>query len=212
MTDKPVPQSSQLPRQVEVLERERVYDGYFKIDRVRLRHEQFRGGLGAPVVREVADRGHAVAVMLYDPDRDAAVMIEQFRPGAYAAGWAAWLLEVVAGIIEDGETPEEVARRECREEAGVTVGDLVRGPSYLVSPGVLTESITLYCARVDSTACGGIHGCDGEGEDIRVIVLPVERLAELLEQNRLANATTLIAVQWLLLNRKRLRALWGAPA
>lgn len=199
------------PRRVEIIEQSRMHDGYFKIDRLRLRHEQYRGGMGAEVVREVAERGHAVAVLLYDPDRDSVVMIEQFRPGAHCAGWDAWLLEIVAGIIDPGELPEDVARRECREEAGVEVGDLVRGPSYLASPGVLTESITLYAARVDSTTCGGIHGLGTEGEDIRVIVLPVDEVRAMMAADQLGNATTLIAVQWLLLNRDTLRAAWSTP-
>lgn len=197
------------PEAVEILDRERVYDGYFKIDRLRLRHELYAGGMGAPVVREVAERGHAVAVLLYDPDRDAVVMIEQFRPGAHQAGWEAWLLEVVAGIIDDGESAEQVAIRECREEAGVEVADLLRGPSYLASPGVLTESITLYVGRVDSAACGGVHGLGEEGEDIRVVVLPLAEVRALVAANALTNATSLIAAQWLLLNREDLRARWG---
>ncbi len=197
------------PRTVDIVERERVYNGYFKIDRLRLLHELFQGGMGKELVREVAERGHAVAVMLYDPDRDACVMIEQFRPGAHAAGWDAWLLEIVAGIIEDGETAEGVARRECIEEAGVTVDELIAGPSYLASPGVLTESISLYVGRVDSTLCGGVHGLGEEGEDIRVVVLTVEDLRRMLDEHRLTNATTLISVQWLLLNRDRLRKQWG---
>lgn len=197
------------PRTVHIVERERVYNGYFKVDRLRLRHELFQGGMGKEVMREVAERGHAVAVILYDPDRDACVMIEQFRPGAHLAGWNAWLLEVVAGIIEDGESTEDVARRECFEEAGVTVDDLIPGPSYLASPGVLTESISLYAGRVDSTRCGGIHGLGEEGEDIRVVVLTMEDLHRMLDEDRLTNATTLIAVQWLLLSRDRLRKQWG---
>lgn len=197
------------PKAVEIVERERVYSGYFKIDRLHLRHELYQGGMGKEVQREVAERGRAVAVMLYDPDRDTAVMIEQFRPGAYAAGWDAWLLEVVAGIIEDGESLLDVARRECLEEAGVEVTDFVEGPSYLASPGVLTESISLYFGRVDSSRCGGIHGLGEEGEDIRVVVLPLDELRGLVEAHRLTNATTLIAAQYLLLNRDTLRAQWG---
>ncbi|MGC2854373.1 NUDIX domain-containing protein [Novispirillum sp. DQ9] len=199
----------QRPTAVEIVERERVYSGYFKIDRLRLRHELYQGGMGKEVLREVAERGHAVAVMLYDPDRDAAVMIEQFRPGAHAAGWDAWLLEVVAGIIEDGESALDVARRECMEEAGVAIDEFVEGPSYLASPGVLTESISLFIGRVDSSRCGGIHGLGEEGEDIRVVVLPLDELRRRVEAHALTNATSLIAAQYLLLNRDTLRARWG---
>ena len=70
----------------EILEKTRVYDGFFKIDRYRLRHRLHAGGWSGVMTREVFERGHAAAVLPYDPERDAVVLIEQFRIGAYAAG------------------------------------------------------------------------------------------------------------------------------
>lgn len=199
---------TQRPSQVEIIAKEPLYKGYTRLDRYRLRHELYAGGLGQEVSREILERGHAAALLLYDPDADKVVMIEQFRPGAYAAGWEPWLLEVVAGIIDPGETPEEVCRREALEEAGVTVTDLFRVQGWLATPGVCTESIELWCGRVDSTRAGGIHGLDHEGEDIRVVVLDRVALRELLDDGALTNATTLIAAQWLLLNHEAVRRRW----
>ena len=97
---------------VEILERSTPFQGYFRIDRYHLRHRTHDGGWTAPMSREIFERGHAVGILLYDPRQDRVGLIEQFRPGALAAGWHPWLIEVVAGIIDDGETPEAVAVRD----------------------------------------------------------------------------------------------------
>lgn len=195
-------------RRVEITSRETVFKGYFRIDRYRLRHTLHAGGMSAELTREVFERGHAVAVILYDPDADAVVMVEQFRIGAYSAGMPAWELECVAGIVEAGESPEDVARRESVEEAGVTVGDLVPIARYLSSPGGSSETVELFCARVDSRGAGGIHGLPEEGEDIKVVVLPYADLERKVFGAEIRNAMTLIAAQWLMLNRAELRRLW----
>ena len=193
---------------VEVLGSEVVYDGCFRLDRYRLRHRQFAGGLGPVLTREILERGRVAAVLPVDPARDRVVLIEQFRPGAWAAGRDPWLLECVAGIIEPGETPEEMARREAREEAGCTVTDLVPIASFLTSPGASTETVRLFCGRVDSKGAGGLHGLAGEGEDIRVRVMPVEDAVALLDEGRIVNAKTIIALQWLARRYPSLKARW----
>lgn len=196
------------PSKVDIVAQEPLYQGYSRLDRYRLRHELYAGGMSQEVSREILERGHATAVILWDPQAEKAVMIEQFRPGAYGAGWSPWLLEIVAGIIDPGETPEEVCRREALEEAGIEVSDLFRIQAWLASPGISTESIELWCGRVDSSQAGGIHGLDHEGEDIRVAVFGLEELRALLDQGALTNATTVIAVQWLLLNQHILAGRW----
>jgi ADP-ribose pyrophosphatase len=192
----------------ELIGKSTVFQGYFRIDRYRFRHRLFAGGWSGEIRREVFERGHAVVVLPYDPERDAVVMIEQFRIGAAAAGLPMWQLEFVAGIIDAGETPEEVARREAREEAGCEILDLLPVCRYLVSPGGTSESVRLFCARVDSRGLGGIHGLLHEHEDIRVDVVPFAEARARLEGGRIGNAPTLIALQWLLLNRDELRARW----
>jgi len=195
----------------ELIEKATVFQGYFRMDRYRFRHRLFAGGWSGEVVREVFERGHAVVVLPYDPERDAVVMIEQFRIGAAAADVPMWQREVVAGIIDPGETPEAVARREAREEAGCEIRDLIPIYHYLASPGGTSETIWLFCGRVDSRGIGGIHGLPEEHEDIRVEVVPFPEVRGRLESGQIGNAPTIIALQWLLLNRDALRARWLGP-
>ncbi len=197
-------------RDVEILERRAAYEGYFRVRRYRLRHRRFAGDWTGVMTREVFERGHAVAVLPYDPRRDAVVLIEQFRIGALAAGWAPWMLEVVAGIIEDGETPEAVARREALEEAGCRLGRLRAVTTYLVSPGGTSESCAVYCGEADTAGLdGGLHGLAEEHEDIRVRVVPADEAFAMTTDGRIANAAALIALQWLALQRDRLRREWS---
>jgi ADP-ribose pyrophosphatase len=199
-----------------VLERETSFRGYFRMDRYRLRHRFFAGGWSGPMLREVLERGHAVAVIPYDPILDRIVLIEQFRIGAYVAAaspWfpgeaSPWLLETVAGIIDDGEDAEDVARRETVEEAGCTVADLVFACRILASPGVSSETITIYLGRVDASAAGGTAGLAHEHEDIRVFTLSPEEAFRWLDEGRFTNATAYVALAWFRQNHQRYRALW----
>jgi ADP-ribose pyrophosphatase len=148
-------------------------------------------------------------VLPYDPARDSVVLIEQFRIGAYAAGFAPWLIEPVAGMVEAGESPEEVARREAVEEAGCEITDLEPIGNVLSSPGGTTEVYHLFCGRADSTGIGGIHGLAHEQEDIRAFTLPVDTALERLAKGEYNNAITVMTLQWLALNRERLKKKWS---
>ena len=108
-------------RDVEIVDRELCYQGFFRLERVRLRHSLHRGGMSPVLVRETLEKGDVVAVLPYDPVADTVVMIEQFRVGAIGAPRGAWLLEIVAGLMEPGEQPDDVARREATEEAGLAL-------------------------------------------------------------------------------------------
>ncbi len=194
---------------VEVIEKTTPYDGYFGIGVYRLQHRCFGGGWSEVMSREVFERGHASVVLPYDPARDVVVLIEQFRIGAYAAGIAPWLIEPVAGIVEPGEAPEEVARREALEEAGCEIAELEPIGSLLSSPGGCSEVLHLYCGRVDSAGVGGLHGLAYEHEDIRAFTLPAESALERLAKGEYNNASTVMTLQWLALNRERLRKIWS---
>lgn len=210
MTDnRPIATETFTTDDVEVIEKIREFDGYFKIDRYRLRHRKHEGGWTDEIQREIFERGHAVAVLMYDPKLDKLVFIEQFRAGAYAAfqsPWinhgthSPWLLECVAGIIDDGESPEDVARRECLEEADCKVRELHPISHYLVSPGGTSESIFIYFAHVDASGASGVHGLEHEGEDIRVLSVDSATALAWLDEGRFNNAMTLIAMQWFKLN------------
>ena len=200
----------------EILEHRIPYQGYYRIETYRLRHRLFAGGWSEPMKREVLERGHAVAVILFDPLRDRLVIIEQFRIGAFAAlnsddvnlNFSPWLLEIVAGIIDPGESPEEVARREALEEAGCEVQELMPACQFLVSPGVCSESLTVYCARIDSSRSGGVHGLADEHEDIRVLVVPTQEVFEWIDKGRFVNATAIVSLQWFRRHHDEIRAAW----
>jgi len=196
-------------KDVDVIARETVFQGYFRIDRYRLRHRTFAGGWSRELVREVFERGHAVVVLLYDPDRDAVALIEQFRPGAYAAGWHPWLIECVAGIIEEGEHPDDVARRETSEEAGAEPDAMIHVGNYLTTAGGSSETCRLYCARIDSRTISGVHGLEAEGEDIRTHVVTTDAALAMVRDGRINNAMAVLALQWLVLEKDRIRREWA---
>jgi ADP-ribose pyrophosphatase len=195
---------------IEILERKTVYQGFFRIDRYRLRHRLYSGGWSGALTREIFERGHAVGVLLYDPARDALVLIEQFRLAAQLAGFPAWQTEIVAGIIDrPGEGAPDVARREAQEEAGLAIdGELLPIQRYLTSPGGSTETVALYVGRVDSGDAGGIHGLADEHEDIKVIVKSFDETMQLAAAGQINNGFTLVALYWLAANRERLRRSW----
>ena len=126
-------------KRYEVLGVETGYQGYFRLDRWRVRHNLFAGGWSEIQTREVLERGHAAAVLPYDPHTDRVVLIEQFRAAASPTVDPPWLLEIPAGIIDDGENPEETVRREADEEAGLGFERLRCITRFLASPGVMTE-------------------------------------------------------------------------
>lgn len=196
------------PATVELLAQEVCYQGFFRLERYRLRHRLYDGGMSPLLTRELFERGHAAAVLPYDPLCDAVVLLEQFRIGALQAPDGPWLLEIVAGMIEAGEQAEDVVRRELQEEAGCELQALEPICEYLVSPGGTSERISLYCARVDSRGVGGIHGVQDEGEDIRVTVVSYAQALDWLVRGRINSASPIIALQWLQLNRERLRQHW----
>lgn len=195
---------------VALLEKTTAFQGYFRIDRYRVKHRLFRGGWGRPITREVLERGHAVAVLPYDPVRDKVVLIEQFRIAPYAFGDKPWMYEIVAGIIEPDEAPDEVARRELKEEAGLeTAAALEPILRYYTTPGASTETCQLYAARVDASAAGGVHGLPDEDEDIRVFALDFAEAMRATTDGRIIASPPLIALQWLALNRDALRRKWA---
>lgn len=180
-----------------------LFEKYFKLDEYSLSHELFAGGESPVFTREVFERGSVVAVLPYDPVRRKVVLIEQFRVGAIADAGGPWLIESVAGVIEPGESPQEVALREAEEEAGCRIRHLELISNYYVSPGAVSELCTSYCGLIDSDGVGGIHGLDDENEDIRVLVVDAETAFAWVREGKIRSSATIIALQWLELNQTR---------
>ena len=191
---------------VEIIKKWATHEGFFRLDKYRLRHELFRGGMSREMSRELFERGHAVAMLPYDPKRDELVLLEQFRIGAIHDPDGPWLTEIVAGMIGAGESAAEVALREAMEEAGCQVAELIPVSRYYVSPGGTSETIELYCGIVDASQVQeGIYGLEEENEDIRVFKASFDEAVTWLESGRINSAAPIIALQWLILNRERLR-------
>jgi ADP-ribose pyrophosphatase len=194
---------------VRVLESQTVYDGHYKLSKLTLQHRCFGGGWSEPLVRELFQRGDAVGVLPYDPVTDSLVMIEQFRPGAIRGDQSPWMLELIAGVVEPGESDHEVAHREAMEEAGCELLELVPIATVLPSAGACDEQVRLLCGRVGTACIGEIHGLQHEGEDILVHEFSRQEALALLAADRVPNGHTLIALQWLQIHGDALRERWG---
>ena len=198
---------------VRVLEQHTAWSGHFSIRKLTLQHRCFGGGWSEPLVREVFERGDAVGVLPYDPVTDSLVMIEQFRPGAMRGDNSPWMLELIAGVVDSGESDAEVAHREAMEEAGCVMSELVPIATVIPSAGACTEQVRLFCGRVSAAVGGGIHGLAEEGEDILVHLLPRTDVLQMVAADSIPNGHTLIALQWLQIHGDALRERWcaGAP-
>ncbi len=195
--------------EIKVAQCSTPYRGYVRIDVYKLTHKVFDQGWSAEISREVLERGHAVAVLPYDADRDKVVLLEQFRIGGYTAhDFSPWQIECVAGVVETGHLPEDTAHREVHEEAGLEIHELEAIHHYLSSPGCTSESIRLYCGQVDAEGAGGLHGIAHEGEYIRVFTVTAAEAFAMLDRGEIANGMTIIALQWLKLHHKNLREKW----
>ncbi|MCU5771683.1 ADP-ribose diphosphatase [Erwiniaceae bacterium BAC15a-03b] len=193
---------------VEIIARDSLYDGFFSLQRYRFRHRLFNGEMSGIVEREIFERGHAAVLLPYDPVRDKVVLIEQIRIAAYDTSPTPWLMEMVAGIIEPGESVEDVVRREAVEEAGVNVGRVRPVLNYLASPGGTSERLSILVGEVDASVAKGCHGLEEENEDILVHVVSREQAYQWVEEGKIDNAASVIALQWLELHHKKLREEW----
>lgn len=195
-------------KDLELISKRNLYKGFFELVEYRFRHRLFNGEWSGEIRREVFERGNAGVVLPYDPIRDEIVLIEQIRIPAVESSKTPWLLEAVAGMVEPGESTEEVVRREAIEEAGLTLKRCDKMLSYLSSPGGTTERMDVYVGEVDSSLAEGIHGLASENEDIRVHVVSREQGYRWVESGVIDNAATVIAIQWLELHYPQLKQKW----
>jgi ADP-ribose pyrophosphatase len=185
-------------RDVQIETREKIFGGFCNIERVQLRHRHFAcHTFGPSLKRELVIRRPAVGVLIHDPNQRTFVLIEQFRIGAIHDTLSPWQLEVVAGLIDDGESPEQAAIREAFEETGIHIAALKPLHQFYPSAGGCDEHFTLYAATADLRGAGGIHGAMDEGENIRVHIVECDTISALLRSGRLVNAPVIIALQWL---------------
>jgi ADP-ribose pyrophosphatase len=198
---------------VELLSEQRVWSGRFPLDVVRFRHRRFDGDVSGEKTWEVWRRGRAAAVLPYDPQADAVVLIEQFRLPALMARLDPVLVELPAGLCDDGETADATARRETMEEMALSVGEMRRIGSFLLTPGGADEVCELFIGRVqapaaDAEGIAGHAGAVDEHEDIRVRVWPAERAIAAAVAGEMVNSVTAIGLLWLATQRDALRKEW----
>ena len=192
--------------------RETCYQGFFSFQRFYFKHKCFDGSWSELIQREVFVRGSATCVLPYDPRSDQVLLIEQFRVAAALDSCSPWLIELVAGINDKGETPEDIARREAQEEAGIDLSHLEFICEYFPSPGACTEKVFLFCGVADLSQAGGVFGLPEENEDILAHVMPFDEAVQLLHSGVINNAPAIMAIQWLQLNRQKMREEWNNEA
>ncbi len=194
----------------DILLREVLFQGYFRVDRLHVQHERFDGSESRVYMRELFHRSPKVAgVLLFDPQHDKIVLVEQFRIAPAASGMDPWLTEIVLGMVDANETPEQAARREVLEETGCEVQDLLPIANYFSSPGGTSEYVHLFAGRITTApAEGGIFGLESENEDIRVHVLDAARAISLLYAGQIQDAQTMLALNWFATHHTDLRSRW----
>lgn len=200
------------PADVKILETTLCHQGHLRVERLQLKCRLFQGGWSAPFYREVLKREQGVGVLLYDPQCDQVLMVEQFRVGCLDDEQnGPWALELVAGLVDSDETPEAVAIRETSEEAGLEIKEVLSIAQYYNSPGGSSEKLNIYCAAFDAShKVGiGIFGLDSESENIRTCILSREQALDAIRTGRINNAMSIIALQWLQLNLDQVRERFG---
>lgn len=196
---------------MEIVAEKTLYKGFFTLKQIQFKHKLFAGGESEIVTRELLIKGAASAVIAYDPEADSVVLVEQVRIGAAyhpEPMRSPWLLELIAGMVEKDEKPEEVALRESKEEAGITVKNLTHCLSVWDSPGGTVERLHLFVGKVDSSQAKGIHGLADENEDIRVHVIKREQAYQWMCEGKIDNGIAVIGLQWLQLNYAQLQKRW----
>ncbi len=185
--------------QYKIEQQKTVFNGYFQIVKYWLKTTLFQGGWSEPFTREVFERGHAIGVVPYDKANNKLLLVEQFRPGAISTEFDPWVIEPIAGIIEPGEQLDEVVRREAMEEAGVKLNRVEQIYHYLVSPGGTSETLALYVAPCDlgNYQNHQVYGLQHEHEDIKAHLFSLQQAVEQVEQGKINNAMSIIAINWL---------------
>ena len=157
--------------------------------------------------RDVLHVGEVAAVLPVDLRRGEVVLIRQFRVAAHLATGAGELVEIVAGHVEDGETPAEAARRECREEIGVEPSTLYQLFDFLPAPGSIDEHATLFLGIVDASAVPDRAGATDEVESTHPMRVAIDEALAALEHNAMHNGFLILALQWLALHRDKLETI-----
>ena len=212
MTD--TPKDDQAPKRPEarIIQKDRVFDGFFKMDELTIEHDTHEGG-SMTVKRLIFERGHAVAILGYDPARDQVLLVNEMRPGLLAAGDYPFNDSLPAGMIDKGEDEITAAKREMLEETGLVLKNpqLIHPGAY-VSSGGTSERLALVFGTVDMASAGGVHGHASEGEDIKTVILTSDEFIQRAESGALKDMKSLVCAFWLAKNRDSIRTAYAASS
>jgi len=177
-----------------VLNKKRVYQGFFAMDEYVIEHDCFDGGR-IQISRENMERGDAAAILLYDANTDEVLLLEQFRIGPAVRNENPWLIEIVAGIIDEGETAEQAVIRESREESGFVPTRITFLGRYYTTPGACSERIDLFLGLVDkNNQVGEGGGCAEEHEDIRSYWVSRQEALQMLDDGKIGSGAPMLAL------------------
>ena len=184
----------------KILSKKNLYDGFFKMNEVKIKYRKYDGNWSNEVTRELFGGAQVSAVLPYDPIKNEIILLQQFRAGTISKKYDNYLFEIVAGIIDKGETPEQAAIRECLEETGCHVKKLTPIQSYFPAPGSSESFYHLFLGEIKTFEGTRIMGIESENEDIKVESFDVDEVKEKLNNKEILNGLTLIALQWFFLN------------
>ena len=184
----------------KIIDKKNLYDGFFKMNEVTLKYRKYDGNWSNNIKRELFGGAQVAAVLPYDPISKEIILIQQFRPGTISKDIDHYLDEIVAGIIDEGESPEIAAKRECLEETGCEVKKLIPIQGYFPAPGSSESFYHLFLGEVKSFKGSKIQGLENENEDIFVKCFKINEVRKKMEDGKILNGLTLIALQWFFLN------------
>ena len=184
-----------------------VYKGFFSVEEHDLSYRKFNDQQSSILTRSALISSDAVIVLPYDPVNDRILLIEQFRAGPYVKGDEnPWVLEPIAGLIDEGETPESAGIREAQEEAHLEIKRLELVARSYPSPGISTEFFHQYIGIVELLDSSNlIAGLSSENEDIRSHIFEYEQFFEMIESGKVKVGPLILLGLWLSKNRNRLR-------
>ena len=182
-----------------IINKNKIHDGFFKLHELTFTHQKHNGKWSSEIKREIFSGAHVATVLPYDPINKRLLLLQQFRPGLLSRKDDPIIIEIVAGIIDQGELPKDAAKRECWEETGCSVKKLKKILSYYPAPGSSESFYHLFLAEIESFNGNRIMGQKDEGEDILVSSYSVNEVRNLMEKKKILNGLTLIALQWFFL-------------
>ena len=183
----------------KIINKKNLYSGFFSMNKYEFIHQKHNGEWTSKVEREIFEGVHVSSLLPYDPIKKEIILIQQFRAGVLSRYDKNYLYEVVAGIIDEGENPEETAIRECLEETGCVVKKILPIQTYFPSPGSSESYYHIYLGEVNSFDGERIRGLEKENEDILVKSYKIDEVRQMLKEKKIINGLTLIALQWFFL-------------